>query len=217
MEEKTGVRTIADIIKNARLCKGYTQQELATISGIALRTISNIETGKIKKPVMATLHKLMESLNIAPNDLAEVCEYVNSQTLANIIKSARLRKGLTQGELARMCGISIVDLSDIEAGKLLKPKLRVLKVLSNSLDLDFDKLMKICGYSDQEIEKEFADRVRSARLYNGISQKELADKCGISMTYLSYIENGKIKNIDPRLREELKKNLNLDQKRPDMS
>lgn len=53
-------------IKPARQKKGMTQQELAEMSGVSLKTIGNIESGRIV-PQMANLRKLMIALDLGPD------------------------------------------------------------------------------------------------------------------------------------------------------
>jgi y4mF family transcriptional regulator len=51
------------IIKERRSILGITQQDLADISGVGLRTIKQIETGKAN-PSMNTLQKIMDVLGM---------------------------------------------------------------------------------------------------------------------------------------------------------
>ena len=51
-------------IKDRRLLLGITQQDLADISGVALRTIKQIETGK-GNPSFNTLSKISEVLGMS--------------------------------------------------------------------------------------------------------------------------------------------------------
>ena len=51
------------VIKNARIEKGYTQLELAELTGISLRSIQRIENGKVT-PRNYTLKVLSEKLGI---------------------------------------------------------------------------------------------------------------------------------------------------------
>ncbi|WP_095996275.1 helix-turn-helix transcriptional regulator [Massilibacteroides vaginae] len=53
-------------IKERRLLLGITQQDLADISGVALRTVKQIETGKAN-PSLNTLNKIADVLGMSLN------------------------------------------------------------------------------------------------------------------------------------------------------
>ena len=55
---------IADIVKERRTAKGYTQKELADISNISIRSIQRIENGEVV-PRMYTLKTLAECLDFS--------------------------------------------------------------------------------------------------------------------------------------------------------
>lgn len=67
--------TWASKIKPARVAKGLTQQELADMSGVARRTIGNIETGKMI-PQAGNLRRLMMALDLGPDPADEYPEWV---------------------------------------------------------------------------------------------------------------------------------------------
>lgn len=57
------------------------------------------------------------------------------------VKEARIKKGLTQVELAEQIGISQSAISEIESGDL-RPSTSVLVRLADVLDLDLDALVR---------------------------------------------------------------------------
>ena len=57
------------------------------------------------------------------------------------IKSARLRKGLSQEELAEVCDISRNSISLIETGKI-NPTILIVVDISKALDVSIDSLIK---------------------------------------------------------------------------
>lgn len=62
------IMSLGDNLRLLRRKKGWTQQELATRTGIKLAHISTLET-KEADPKLSTLYKLMEALGCTPNDL----------------------------------------------------------------------------------------------------------------------------------------------------
>ena len=60
--------TTADKIKAARLNAGLTQERLAELAGVCVRTVHNNETG-FRHPTRATLRVLAEALGVDVSDL----------------------------------------------------------------------------------------------------------------------------------------------------
>ena len=58
--------------------------------------------------------------------------------------------------------------------------------------------------------EQFGDRVRAARKAQEMKQAELADKIGISRTYLSQIEQGRARNLSLRLAQGLSEKLGIE-------
>ena len=72
-------------------------------------------------------------------------------SLATLVKEARLNKKISQRELTRRTGVDNNTISKIEKGERKKPNILILKKLSLELELDFEKLMKLSGYTTDEI------------------------------------------------------------------
>ena len=75
-----------------------------------------------------------------------------SKSLADTIKKAREKQGISQRELSRRTGIDNNTISEIEKGERKKPNAFSLKLLSMELNIDIKELMTICGYNDEQIE-----------------------------------------------------------------
>ena len=60
--------TTADRIKAARLNAGITQERLAELAGVCVRTVHNNETG-LRQPTRATLRVLADALGVEVSDL----------------------------------------------------------------------------------------------------------------------------------------------------
>jgi transcriptional regulator with XRE-family HTH domain len=61
--DKKSLQEIARLIKEGRIQKNYTQQELATATGLSLRSVQRIENAEVL-PRAYTLKTLTEHLNI---------------------------------------------------------------------------------------------------------------------------------------------------------
>ena len=67
---------------------------------------------------------------------------MNSEELKNLIESARIEKGISQRELAKLTGISRSTLNDIVNGKIKKIKLDDLYQISIPLGLNLENLLE---------------------------------------------------------------------------
>ena len=56
-------------IKDARIAKGLTQQELGTIVGVQKSAIAKYENGRVVNIKRSTLQKIASALNIRPSEL----------------------------------------------------------------------------------------------------------------------------------------------------
>ena len=93
---------------------------------------------------------------------------MNSNELKNIIENARVAKGISQRELAKLSGISRSTLNDIINGKIKKVDVDSLKKIAETLDLSLTNLLKIAGYD------EFLDYL-SLDKYKNKSTKDLKE------------------------------------------
>ena len=75
----------------------------------------------------------------------------SKNTLAEIITTARSKKGLSMRELARLSGMDHAEISRIEKGTRLKPNILFLRRLAENLELSLVDLLKVAGYSDLDI------------------------------------------------------------------
>lgn len=76
----------------------------------------------------------------------------NKKELADIIKEAREKKGISQRELARQIGVGNNTIARLENGERKSTNALTLKKMANVLNLDLRKLMTIAGFSEEDIE-----------------------------------------------------------------
>ena len=104
---------------------------------------------------------------------------MNSNELKNIIENARIAKGISQRELAKLSGISRSTLNDIingkikavisSYGKLTKIKIDDLYQISIPLELNLENLLEVCGFNSI-LKSLNTDR------YSGMSDRQLKEK-----------------------------------------
>ena len=54
-----------ETVKRLRLLSGLTQKQLASEAGVALNTVKNLESGKLKNPTLTTMVKIADALGIS--------------------------------------------------------------------------------------------------------------------------------------------------------
>lgn len=67
------------------------------------------------------------------------------KTLGEIIAEAREKKGLSQRQLAKLANVNNSELSKIEAGIRLEPNPKILRRISNYIDVNYNDLMYKIG------------------------------------------------------------------------
>ncbi len=76
----------------------------------------------------------------------------NKRELADIIKEAREKKGISQRELARQIGVGNNTIARLENRERKSTNALTLKKMANVLNLDLRELMTIVGFSEEDIE-----------------------------------------------------------------
>ena len=100
----------------------------------------------------------------------------------NPIALARLKKGLTQAQLAEMIDETQNQVSLWERGKF-HPPISAIKRIAAALDADW-----LCLLEGQPVKQRSSISVY--RRKKGMTQRQLADALGVSQTYISYCECG---------------------------
>lgn len=108
------------------------------------------------------------------------------------IKKYRIRKGLTQSELAARCGISKNSIGNYETNKR-DTTTPMLEKIASALDLSTWELMV-----DEDEKKDtvsIGEKIKTLRKSRGLTQAELATLCGLSRNSIYYYENNSISTL----------------------
>ena len=73
---------------------------------------------------------------------------MNSEKLKVLIEDARVKKGISQRELAKETGISRSTLNDLINGKIKKVDIDDLRKIAEVLDMSLQGLLKVAGYDE---------------------------------------------------------------------
>ena len=97
---------------------------------------------------------------------------MNSEELKNLIESARVEKGISQRELAKLTGISRSTLNDLINGKIKKVDIDDLRKIAETLDMSLQKLLKVAGYDEMSL---YFHTHKNKDKYADKSSKDLKD------------------------------------------
>ncbi|BCY05792.1 helix-turn-helix domain-containing protein [Actinoplanes sp. L3-i22] len=70
----TTVDGLAAVLRRHRVAAGHTQEELAELAGVAVRTVRNLELGKVTRPRRPTLELIAGCLGLGPADRARLLD-----------------------------------------------------------------------------------------------------------------------------------------------
>lgn len=76
------------------------------------------------------------------------------QTLGELIKEQREKLGISQRELSRQTGVDNNTIAKLEKGVRKKPNTLALKKIAYILNVDLKKILKLAGYSPEDIDYE---------------------------------------------------------------
>ena len=170
------IEEIGDQIRDERLRRGMTQQELADHFAIGVDTVHCWEDG-LKTPQPHYLRRLREWFG----ESVPGYHTVGIEGVGDRLRNERLRRGMTQQELAEYFGIYHCNLSKWEQG-LRTPRPHYLRRLREWFQEDIPShTFRIEGVGD---------RMRNERLRRGMTQQELADHLGVSKATLFRWERG---------------------------
>ena len=93
------------------------------------------------------------------------------ENLAEAINNSREKIGITQRELSRRTGIDNNTIAKIEKGERKKPNILSLKKLGYALKIDSDELLKLAGYTEEEIE--ISNNTLGANMYMSGNDNEI--------------------------------------------
>ena len=136
----------------------------------------------------------------------------DKESFGKMIKDARISKGYSARELAKLCDISHTEINNIEKGDRVRPAVLTLKAFEKYLDLDFKELARMVGYSEDIIEygdnniivtyERYDKKVRDYEEAKKIILHEVNKRRHLGLDLQDYIDD---------LEKHLKKNNNLDE------
>ena len=179
-------------LRGIRERKGINRKELSNLLGLSYQTVLNWEAG-VSKPAATEVGKIATTLdttvckllNVKPSQFKFVVseEEMAIDTLAERIKVARMKKGMSKNSLASLLNVAVPSIVSWEAGRTT-PNIDMVIKLANALStpIEFllegemnDKNFKLPTREELVANSaKFAKRLKEVRLEHGLTQDQLA-------------------------------------------
>ena len=170
----TELRSIGDHVRKRRLDLGLLQKEVALRIGVDKTTVNNWEAGTAF-PSLRAQPAVIEFLEYDPRQIPDDDDW------GRLIRHLRQRQGLSMEALAEVLGVDTSTVRGWECrGHRPWPGLHARLVEALSLPA-----------VEAGAEATFGERLRAARLYAGLTQRELAGRMGVVQRVVSNWESGR--------------------------
>lgn len=139
--------SLATLVYNARVKKGFSQEELADLCQVSCTEIANIEKGKVTHLRLSLLGDLSKNLEIAGKLIRETAGYFPSysaknNTIGAVVERTRLESFLSKARLAEACNTTPLIIRNIENGKTKWTHPGTREALAEVLNIDFSLVEK---------------------------------------------------------------------------
>lgn len=124
-------------------------------------------------------------------------------TIGEKIRKTRIEKGLTQKQLADRMGVTQSHVWQYENG-LVKPSDKQIKKFSDALGISVNELLSAEESNKTENKSStmtVGERIREIRQKAGLTQKQLADRMGVTPSHIGQYERGLRKPSNEKIKK----------------
>lgn len=165
--------------------KNITLEYLAKNIDIPYEKLQAMYTGE-REFTENVIQKIADFLNMDKEDLKNDGKKEIYKKIGIQLRQIREEKNLTLIELGKMSGVSYTHISEIERGKTCA-SLKTLEKLAKVLEIPTSFFF--------QLEENFSlgDKIRRLREKQNLTQLQLAEKVGVSLSLIAQIETGRVK------------------------
>lgn len=116
-------------------------------------------------------------------------------TIGQVIFTLRRSRQLSLTELAEKSGVTSREISMLEKGQRISPKLSTLEKLAKGFGMKASQLVEMTeepsrlNVEEERSAMQISERIKAARKKAGLTQRQLGEKMGISYQAVSQWEN----------------------------
>lgn len=172
-------------LKNLRLSRHLTQQDMADALGCSTPTYNRYETGE-RRPSIPVLKQLSQLLDVPVDSLISDSAPKSSDLFGPRLTALRHERNLTRLDVSESLGVNQFTLRNYEIGTR-QPDHDFLMKAADFYGVSVDFLLGHAGDSDESSMNTF----RMHRLSAGLSQKQAALEIGVKQPSMCAWETGK--------------------------
>lgn len=165
--------------------KGITLHELAEQMNFPFEELEEIYLGR-KNYSNQLVKQIAEALAISEEELLKNSKKSIYENIGALLRQVREEKKITLVELGKKSGVSYTHISEIERGKTCA-SLKTLEKLAKVLDVPTSHFFL------QEECFTLGDKVRRLREKQNLTQRQVADAIGVSLSLIGQIETDRVK------------------------
>lgn len=140
---------VADVVRQARLCAGLTQGELADATGLRRETIYRLERGRAAHA--DTLARIGSFLGLPHEHFMEALDFSSNlfgHPRRTPLRDLRRARGLTLAACAAAAGVSVTTLSRFERGNEHYPSICEVRRSGRAWAIHNEGLARALGFAD---------------------------------------------------------------------
>lgn len=122
--DQSGAIRLGQLIKQARLARDWTQQDLHEESGVSVETIKRYENGKTKYPDAELVRRIVLTLNINPLEIPVALGFVSREEMGLPAEPARTISAATERLIDALEDPDVTDAEKFAILELLQARKR---------------------------------------------------------------------------------------------
>ena len=200
---------LGQFVRDQRLARGWTQERLARIAGVKQNTLRGLEVGARANYRVTYLKHLAKALECELSELWALIPNVSAPPpteRGRFIRGRREKLYLSLEGLASKMRVSLYVVRHLEmCPKERLTSVQYIPVLARVLQVSAKSLLPFFQGSKRPPVGGLGALIQERRMLLGMSQSDIADRIGVSRTFVSKIELGRVGLVEATADATLKK------------